>query len=198
MNTSPKALGVGEFSLQLFAAQGESSCWAYLVEPGESVQVIEEIKAELGALDEELVVKLIESRPDVESLLHAFPTMQGDVLLFMAESYDETDWAVLDRQRSSLEAASRAIVFLTTPSSFEALMRVASNLSSWLGGFVFEQEDSTARIEERRAGRLEALRAWFGKTDEQVVREAESGTVPRDPAYAEWLSLLGRGDLLDA
>lgn len=48
-----------------------------------------------------------------------------------------------------------------------------------------------------RAQRLEALRGWAARSDADVVRAAEQGTLPRDPEYAEWLVLLGRGDLLD-
>ncbi len=89
-------------------------------------------------------------------------------------------------------------VLLTTPESFGALMRVAPNLSSWLGGFVFTHEDPRAAVEEQRNRRLAALRAWAGKTDEEVLLAAEQGRLPRDPEYGTWLVLLGRGDLLDA
>ena len=44
--------------------------------------------------------------------------------------------------------------------------------------------------------RLESLRQWSGMTDEEVITRAEQGTLPGDPPYAEWLVLLGRGDLL--
>jgi hypothetical protein len=41
-----------------------------------------------------------------------------------------------------------------------------------------------------------ALRRWSGLEDLEVIRRAEAGTLSPDPEYAEWLTLLGRGDLL--
>jgi hypothetical protein len=34
-------------------------------------------------------------------------------------------------------------------------------------------------------------------TDDEVIAAARSGALPRDPEYAEWLVLVGQGDLLD-
>lgn len=87
---------------------------------------------------------------------------------------------------------------MTTPASFAELMRVAPNLASWLGGLVFSHEDPDALARAQIGPRLDALHAWSGKSDAEVVEEAEQGRLPRDPEYAEWLVLLGRGDLLDA
>jgi hypothetical protein len=76
-------------------------------------------------------------------------------------------------------------------------MEAAPNLASWLGGLVFSRQDPGERLAALRQQRLASLRAWSSKTDEDVIRDAEAGTLPRDPEYAEWLVLLGRGDLLD-
>jgi hypothetical protein len=51
---------------------------------------------------------------------------------------------------------------------------------------------SPGEIEQR----LAALRAWASCGDAEVIQLAETGQLPRDPEYAEWLTLLGRGDLL--
>jgi hypothetical protein len=51
---------------------------------------------------------------------------------------------------------------------------------------------SPSEIEQR----LTALRAWAGRGDAEVIQLAETGQLPRDPEYAEWLTLLGRGELL--
>lgn len=193
---TPTGVEVPEFSLKVFAAQGAPSYWAYLARPDEVGRIIEEMKGELSSLDERAVIEAVESSPVADDLLWALPAMRGDTLLIGAQAYGEKDWATLDRRRSSLERDG-ALVFLTTPESFDALMRVAPNLASWLGGFVFAYEDPQARVEEERARRLETLRSWLGKTDDEVIREAKERCLPRDPEYAEWLSLLGHGNLLD-
>jgi hypothetical protein len=52
-------------------------------------------------------------------------------------------------------------------------------------------------LRQSTARRLAALRAWASKTDGEVVAAARDGTLPLDPEYAEWLVLLGHGELLD-
>ena len=44
--------------------------------------------------------------------------------------------------------------------------------------------------------RLEALRSHYGLTDEQVLERAQAKTLDWEPQVAEWLVLLGRGDLI--
>jgi len=54
------------------------------------------------------------------------------------------------------------------------------------------EELAAPDVEER----LAILRNAHRLTDEQVIRMAEEGTLPREPSFAEWLLLIGRGDLL--
>jgi len=89
------------------------------------------------------------------------------------------------------------LIFVTTSSSFDELMRSAPNLASWLGAEVFAYAGDGADVEATRVQRLAALWAWASRSDAEVVRAAEEGTLPRDREYAEWLVLLGRSDLLD-
>jgi hypothetical protein len=199
MVTALKGIGAAELSSELVAScGGPPSYWAYLAHPGEMARVLEELKVELQALDGQTAVDIIAPSPKPARLVEELPESKADVLLVETQGYAEQDWATLDSRRSSLKRAQGVVVFLTTFAGFTALMRAAPNLESWLGGSVFVYEDPDAGVEELRARRLEALRSLFGKTDNQVVREAEEGRLPRDPQYAEWLSLLGRGDLLNA
>ena len=197
MITQPTSIGTGELALRLLATRGAPSYWVVLVQPAGAIRSIDEITAELHALDESIEVDAIESSGGATGLLHSLPTLANEVLLIGAQSYTEADWVVLDRRRSSL-AREGATVFLTTPTSFDVLMRVAPNLASWFGGFVFARDDGRAGVEARRAERLDALRAWARRADDDVILAAVEGRLPRDPEYAEWLTLLGRGDLLDA
>ena len=194
---SPTSLETAELTLRLLASRGAPAYFVYLVEPAQIPETLEDIRAEVEAFGKGAGIDVIESSPSATSLLHHLPTMTKDLLLISAEAYTEADWLVLDRRRSSL-ARGAVTVFVTSPPSFSSLMRVAPNLASWLGGNLFLREDPTARIEGRREHRLSALRSWSGKTDDEVVATASRGSLPRDPEYAEWLTLLGRGDLLDA
>jgi hypothetical protein len=195
--TAPKLMSPAEFALLLTALRGASAYALYSTRSSDVHAIVIDVKTELEALEAEIGVHIVEHSRGAARLLHDFPSVTAEVLLIEAEGYEEPDWRLLDRRRSAL-AREGVTVFFTTPSSFDSLMRVAPNLASWLGGLVFEEEDERARIEEHRARRLAALRGWSGKTDDEVVREAERGELPRDPEYAEWLVLIGRGDLLDA
>jgi hypothetical protein len=83
------------------------------------------------------------------------------------------------------------------PRDLERLQAYAPNLSSWLGGRVWRWSDEipdapAVDVEQR----LSTLRRHFGKTDEEVLAAARDRTLPLDPEYAEWLILLGQGNLL--
>lgn len=53
-----------------------------------------------------------------------------------------------------------------------------------------------AGVAAHRDRRLAALRAWASRSDQEVLDAARTGTLPPDPEYAEWLVLLGHGELL--
>jgi hypothetical protein len=194
---SPKSLGAASLSLRLRASRGTAIYIIYLIPPGETGRIIAEVEEEIRALGEEATVRTVGVPSGAVRLLHDLPVVAADVLLVSAETYREADWRLLDRRRSAL-AREGAVVFVTTPASFAELMRVAPNLASWLGGLVFSHEDPDALARAQIGPRLDALRVWSGKSDGDVVEEAERGLLPRDPEYAEWLVLLGRGDLLGA
>jgi hypothetical protein len=197
MAASPKPVDPNDLALRILASRGTSAYLAGLVHPGESASLAAEVEAELRALDEHVAVGSLIPSSGAARLLHELPSITADVLLIGAESYGEEDWRLLDRRRSAL-ARTGVMVFFTTPPSFTMLMRVAPNLSSWLAGLVFSAGMEHPMTEEQREARLARLRAWAGMTDAEVALAATEGHLPGDPEYAEWLVLIGRGDLLDA
>jgi hypothetical protein len=197
VTVEPRGLGPYALALRLSASLGTAFYVIYLIPPGQAARIVAELEEELGALGEEVNVATVGGPSGAARLLHDLPALVGDVLLVSAETYAKADWRLLDRWRSAL-AREGAVVFVTTPASFAELMRVAPNLASWLGGLVFSHEDPDAMARGQIGPRLDALRAWSGKSDAEVVEEAQRGALPRDPEYAEWLVMLGRGDLLDA
>jgi hypothetical protein len=186
---------VGELALRLIAIRGAAGYAAYLVAAGAVPDVIAELGEELAAFDPELAVEAL-GPGSGELLLRALARPTREIVVVDAASYGDRDWGLLDRRRSSLARAG-LLVFVTTPASFEALMQTAPNLASWLGAFVFEQAREAPNNAMVREQRLAALRAWAQRSDQDVIVAATHGRLPADPAYAEWLVLLGRGDLLD-
>ncbi len=105
-------------------------------------------------------------------------------------------WARIDQLRNSLQPIA-GLVFLLSPTDLHDLQVHAPNLSSWLGGRVWRLADETSNLSPAEVQqRLATLRAAYGKTDEEVVTAARTDQLPPDPEYAEWLILLGHGDLI--
>jgi len=48
----------------------------------------------------------------------------------------------------------------------------------------------------QRFARIAELEEWSGMTSKELISKGEGRTLGADPYYAEWLVLLGRGDLL--
>jgi len=119
----------------------------------------------------------------VMSLSTPSPVGPTRIILLDATALVSDDWSTVDRRRSDL-AHRGVVVFVVTDVGFEALMRHAPNLASWLAGEVFamvreDDEDTT----ELGAQRLAALRVWGGYSDEEIVAKAAAGSLPPDPEY---------------
>ncbi|HEX3759044.1 MAG TPA: hypothetical protein VHW23_10075 [Kofleriaceae bacterium] len=183
-----------QLALRLFAEAGEATYAAYVIPAGHAADAIEELRDELGSFPGIAVAVL---RPaSCAELLRELAGTTADAILIDAARFARPEWLQLDRRRSALARAA-VLVFATTPDGFGELMQAAPNFASWIGALAFAYEDPARQQSELRARRLEALRAWAGKSDDDVVREAREGRLPADPEYAEWLVLLGRADLMD-
>jgi hypothetical protein len=189
-------LAPGEFALRLNTLRGTAVYAAYLAALGKIEAAIAELQEELQAFDESAAISQC-SPIDAAALIAALAVDPTEILLINAKTFSAPDWAVLDRRRSSI-AHRGVLVFVTTPTRFDELMRQAPNLASWLGGQVFAYPDDEPGSAAHREQRLAALRAWASRTDAEIVEAARRGTLPSDPEYAEWLVLLGHGELLDS
>jgi hypothetical protein len=185
------SVSVAELALRLVALHGTATYAAYVVAARDVASVLIELEDELSFVDDGLELAIL-SAPRVEALLdpHA-----AQILLVDATAFTKADWMLLDRRRSSLARAG-VMLFVTSPESFALLMHGVANLTSWLA-FASQHDDALPSAASVTEQRLVALRAWARKTDHEVVRDAIAGVLPADPEYAEWLVLLGRGDLLE-
>lgn len=111
------------------------------------------------------------------------------------ENWSDQSIADLDLNRSSLEHPGLVILEMDRETAGRFL-NLAPNLRSWIGGDVFGlQPDPSITTEEERQQRLVALSEHYGMTSSEVLKGGEDGSLPPDPEFAEWLVLLGRGDL---
>ena len=189
-------LSAGEFALRLNALRGTAVYAVYLATGDEIEAALAEFEDELRAFDASAGIARSPSR-DAKELVATLATESAEFVLVDAKSFLAADWELLDRRRSSI-AHPGVLVFVTTPRSFDELMRHAPNLASWLGGQVFAYSDDEPLLAAHRERRLAALRAWASQSDAEVLEAARAGTLPPDPEYAEWLVLLGHSELLDS
>jgi hypothetical protein len=178
----------------------EPNAWVVAVADGATAAA--ELRAELERLcgpgDPPPVVVSIGSLGELFHAVHAHP--RGAMIVVGAATLTVDSWRSIDANRTRLTRDDITVLVLDEVSAGR-LENVAPNLASWVGGRVWRLANdppipplTPGEIDER----LAALRAWAGRGDAEVVRLAEIGKLPRDPEYAEWLMLLGRGDLLGA
>lgn len=186
-------LGAGELASRLRSEMGTGT-WSCVVVPEERITPIAyEIEQALRVGKTKFLrialhgsAKPLIDRPhDVLVLLTGFATLTDE------------EWGHLDELRSSRVVRNEPALFLMAPESRLKLVRHAPNMASFMGGVVFGFDEQSGRLtEDERKRRLADLQHQFGKTDEDMIEMARSGTVLDEPEYAEWLVLLNRGDLL--
>lgn len=129
----------------------------------------------------ELVGELRNSSPEDVFILRGF------------ERWPRAQVEELDLSRNALAGRAR-VAIVTSVEGAKQLSECAPNLWSWIGARCFEFEASVGVMD--KAARLESLQTFFNLSNDEVLRLAEAGELPTEPAYAEWLVLLERGDLL--
>jgi hypothetical protein len=73
----------------------------------------------------------------------------------------------------------------------------APNIRSFVGGsIVYLGILGDAMTASERQQRISDLESHFQITSAEVILQAESGTLPTEPHFIEWLVLLDRGDLV--
>ena len=134
--------------------------------------------------DREAWVQQIQNPPDDFVILDGF------------DQWTAHDWQEADYLRSRLSRPGPQ-VWLLALNGIDDLVRSAPNLASFIGGNVFAigQDDgllSGAEIAER----LSQYRRHYAMTDKELIEKASKRQLPWEPEFAEWLALLGRGDLI--
>jgi hypothetical protein len=171
--------------------------WSALVVPDEvrveavSVELQERVQQFTGRS----VDRLGESEggpPPLDALCGSMaPAVVVPVRAWSAEA-----WRALDGARPRLPV-ERMVVFVLSENSFKTMARVAPNLASFLDSSTSAYApDEGILTDDERERRLGLLRHRTGRTDQEILELATAKQLPPDSAYAEWLLLLGRGDLL--
>ncbi|MBL9005078.1 MAG: hypothetical protein JNJ46_12575 [Myxococcales bacterium] len=197
MNHDLPTIGPGEFVTQL-GENGKEDAWFILVLPDSTdeqsaaVRLAEEIHDTLG-----LPTAFVNGTPGPEELvirLHQAGTKAA--LIYGAKAYIDAEWRHLDLLRKQLEGGGIKALLLTA-SAAEQMQRFAPHLSSFVGAAIWQlNEEADYLAPEEVAERLSVLRSTWQKDDDAILEMAKAKTLPPDPEFAQWLLLLGRGDLL--
>lgn len=192
MNLGPRAIGVAEMAMRIVARPG--AWFAMLAPEPDVVRVAERLADEIAMLGD-----ATPQRADASAGAATFVKQAAPGLLISAgfEAFSDDEWRHLDLLRSQL-VRDEPVVLVLSKRAFERLMRNAPNIASLLGGAVWAL-DPTAELltDEEKEQRLQALREWSGLTDDEMIARVERHELPLEPPHAEWLVLLGRGELLD-
>jgi len=120
----------------------------------------------------------------------------GIKIVYGLKALSEEDWGRIDLHRSRF-CHDGIVVLVVDLETAEKMVINAPFLTSWIGPSMWEIDETIPTFsEEEIEERLAALRDWFKKSDAEVIALAEARQLPGDPNYAEWLVLLGRGDLI--
>lgn len=184
---------VADLALRIVETR-EPGAWFVLTTSQSTTLVGNALEKQMVDLGEPLVVHLVASTPrELQKALQA--SLEACMLISNAERYSAEEWSWIDQGRSRF-LRSGATVMILSLKAVGLLEAWAPNLASLVGAKVWAVGDPSALDDYALEARLRALRAWSGKSDAEVIALAKSGELPLDPPYAEWIALLGRGDLL--
>jgi hypothetical protein len=183
--------------LQRVYSSPRRNIWAILIVKSEQQNIALEELEETLPIFIDGAFRALEVTFDLEDLIQKIHEADDYVLLWNFEPWEMPQWQEFDYDRSRFDRPNGGILLLT-PSSANAFQKYAPNFASWVGSKVYDLELGTEILtEDARQQRLEALQAWLGKTNDEVIQLAAAGQLIVDPVYGEWLVLLGRGDLVE-
>ncbi len=186
------------FALRV-AWRSDAGAWSLLVVPrDEVVATAAEIVREVEAIEGRAPVAVAARGGALDFVADLMRHRTATVVASGIDSFTPEDWRNIDLGRSRLLREGEVVVVLGSDAAAD-LLRYAPHLASWVSGYAWTSSAAALRTEHerRKSDRLADLRAWArGVTDEEILRLAAEGRLPNEPEYAEWLVLLGRGDLL--
>jgi hypothetical protein len=177
----------------------EAGGWSVVVAPEPRIAATtEELKEELAfLLEQEGVgsVRVFSERLSGPALIEELALLgPEDVALLPLPADVQTSVSrSLDYGRGRLVGRPRGVI-LTSEAGVRVLAMEAPNFWSWVGPRVWHLDPLAGHLDPE--ARLASLRQWTGLSDAEVIERAEAGTLQADPVFAEWLVLLGKGDLL--
>ena len=174
-----------------------SSAWFVVLRPAEDGEALENFAAGLAAVLDQLVRVVRTVGSSFEKLRGELNESAGDpVLIPDLNQADAERWRVLDVNRSAWLREGAVVLWLSA-AGVTNLCSYAPNIRSIVGGSIFNLgTDGGAMTVAERDQQIADLESHFEMNSAEVIKQAESGVLPSEPHFVEWLVLLGRGDLV--
>jgi hypothetical protein len=178
--------------------RGPFSWFALLGPATDGTAAVEDLATELGAVLE-AQVRIVPYTGSAEILGSYLREPATDpVLISNLDIADAVQWSALDINRSGFAREGPVILCLSVD-SLTQLCTHAPNIRSFLGGGIFHAGTSGgAMTSAERQERISSLESHFHISSVEVIKRAETGILPTEPHFVEWLVLLDRGDLVSA
>jgi hypothetical protein len=195
-----RRLSSAELASRVWLDAEAGGAWFLLLleEGAEAGAVADEIAAECAALSPRLAQHRLRVADGLPALIGACTTGEGALVIALADGIDNVTLGQLDEARSAILRAA-AGVFLLPDRDLERFAREAPNLASVLAVRTFAWGDDPGLLDaDSREAMLVGFRERSRMSDADLVAAATAGAAPAEPYVAEWLVLLGRGDLLGA
>lgn len=177
----------------------EPDGWSVMiVEETQLDDTTEELREELSfLLEDEGVgsVRVFSAHHDGAALVAQIALLGPDDVALLPLPADALELVSrsLDYGRGRLVGGPRGVI-LTSEVGVIALAAEAPNFWSWVGPRVWNLDPLAGQLD--REARLASLREGTGLSDAEMLLRVEAGALKLDPVIAEWLVLLGKGDLL--
>lgn len=188
----------GALCAQAVSTAGTGQWYALIVQDERTVAAVaSDVTAEINlTLDEGQTADSLDMGAALSDAVQQVVSSTQPVLVLSGfESLSDADWVSLNFLRSRL-LGDHTLVFVMGISALLKLQQRAPDLDSLLSGSTWQLDTQADTLSTQdREERLQALRDGLGLTDAQVLAQAEA-ELPSDPRLAEWLVLLGKGELL--
>jgi hypothetical protein len=173
------------------------SAWFVVLRPAEEADALANFIADLSAVLDQPVRVVRSSGSSFEKLRGDLRESAGDpVLLTDLDAADAERWRALDVNRSAWLREGAVVLWLSA-AGVANLSSCAPNIRTLVGGSIFHLgTDGGAMTVAEREQRIADLESHFEMNSAAVIKQAESGVLPTEPHFVEWLVLLGRGDLV--
>ena len=174
-----------------------SSAWFVVLRPAEEEDAMANFVADLSAVLDQPVRVVRSSGSSFERLWSELGESACDpVLISDLDQADAERWRALDVNRSAWLREGAVVLWLSA-AGVTNLCSYAPNIRSIVGGSIFNLgTDGGAMTVAERDQQIADLESHFEMNSAEVIKQAESGVLPSEPHFVEWLVLLGRGDLV--